>query len=313
MDAAEQLYGLPPEDFTTARNELATRLRKEGDRAGSDAVKRLAKPSVTAWALNQVARREAPLVASLLAAGDNLRQAQHALLAGGPQADFREASQAERERIAELVRAAAAVLAGAGHPASKATLDRLEATARAASTDPVAGQLLSAGHLTADLDPAGFGGFDASPFGPPTTPLRFPTERRRAQTPASQRSPDHSVAPRGESRVAAGRQPAREGQAERLVEARDRLRGLQHDLQGLRKAAAEAETDAARARQAATKADRAWAEARKAAAQAEKAAAQARRVEEDAVEELARLRADIDRAAQALETAQAAVREPRAP
>jgi hypothetical protein len=288
-DAVDRLYALPPAEFTAARNELAMQLRKQGDRPGSDAVKALGKPSVTAWALNQVARGQPRLVERLLTAGQELGRAQQALLAGRGQAAFREATRTERDAVAELVRAAAGVLAESGHPAAKAILDRLEATGRAASTDPAAGEQLSAGRLTADLDPAGFGGLSAGAFGLPAAPIPFPAARQ-AQKPSARE------------------EPPPDNRADQLAEARTEVRRLQQELQSLRKQAAESEAQAARARQAATKADRAWAEARDAAAIAEKAAAQARRAEEDAAEDLSNLRAQLDQAAESLENAEATLR-----
>src|ERR687891_633946 len=60
VDAAiADLYGLPLDEFTPARNELAKRLRGEGDRETAERVKELAKPSVAAWTVNQIARRRA--------------------------------------------------------------------------------------------------------------------------------------------------------------------------------------------------------------------------------------------------------------
>src|SRR5207302_1839782 len=71
--AAGRLYGLPLEEFTKARDEHARVLRKDGDRAGADAVKALRKPSKAAWAINQVVRGQPDDVDALLAAGDRVR------------------------------------------------------------------------------------------------------------------------------------------------------------------------------------------------------------------------------------------------
>ena len=51
--AIDDLYQLPLEAFVAERNALATAVRKAGDRAAADRVKALAKPSATAWAVNQ--------------------------------------------------------------------------------------------------------------------------------------------------------------------------------------------------------------------------------------------------------------------
>ena len=54
--AADLLYGLPLDEFTPARNAAAKELRDQGLKAEADAVKALAKPSVAAWAVNQLTR-----------------------------------------------------------------------------------------------------------------------------------------------------------------------------------------------------------------------------------------------------------------
>src|SRR5438128_1632089 len=62
----DALYGLSLGEFTAERDALARRLRKEGDREGADAVKRLAKPSAAAWLVNQLARRHGGEMGELL-------------------------------------------------------------------------------------------------------------------------------------------------------------------------------------------------------------------------------------------------------
>src|SRR5688572_23945205 len=48
----EALYRLPLAEFTAARNALAARAKKAGGDA--DAIKGLVKPSISAWAVNQL-------------------------------------------------------------------------------------------------------------------------------------------------------------------------------------------------------------------------------------------------------------------
>ena len=79
--AADELYALQPSELTRERDERAKALRKEGDRDEADAVKALRKPTLAAWALNQLARRQPKEVERLLAAGEELRSAQEELLA----------------------------------------------------------------------------------------------------------------------------------------------------------------------------------------------------------------------------------------
>jgi hypothetical protein len=152
-DAAD-LYGLPLEEFTAARNALAKQLAKAGDKAGAEAVKRLPKPSKPAWALNQLARRHPEDVEQLLAAGERLREAQQRALAGDA-TQLRAATRAEQSQVDRLLDVAADLLGGAG-PAAAAR-DRLRSTLRAAANDPSTGMLLREGRLVAEADAAGFG------------------------------------------------------------------------------------------------------------------------------------------------------------
>ena len=68
--AAEDLYGLPPGEFTRARDARAKELRTGGERDAANAVKALRKPTVAAWALNQLTRRRKKDLAALLSAGE---------------------------------------------------------------------------------------------------------------------------------------------------------------------------------------------------------------------------------------------------
>lgn len=79
---ADDLFGLPLERFTEERNALARELRREGRRDEAAEVARLRKPSVAAWAVNQLVRTQRREVDQLFAAGDALREAQAGLLAG---------------------------------------------------------------------------------------------------------------------------------------------------------------------------------------------------------------------------------------
>src|SRR5215208_532649 len=86
--AMRELYALPPGDFTSARDARVKELRADGDRDAAAAVKALRRPTVAAWALNQLARSRAKDVERLLEAGERLRSAQEELLGGGDRAAF---------------------------------------------------------------------------------------------------------------------------------------------------------------------------------------------------------------------------------
>src|SRR4051794_28405384 len=109
----DELFSLPPEEFTAARNALAKRVRADGDRAGADEIKALRKPSMTAWALNQLVRRQPQGVDQLLEAGRALREAHERALEGDA-SGLRDAGRAQQQAVSELARQAAAILDEAG-------------------------------------------------------------------------------------------------------------------------------------------------------------------------------------------------------
>src|SRR5688572_8410062 len=65
-DEMRRLYRLPLGEFTAVRNALAKQLQKKGEGDAANEVKALPKPSVSAWAVNQLFEREADRMRSLL-------------------------------------------------------------------------------------------------------------------------------------------------------------------------------------------------------------------------------------------------------
>ena len=170
--AGDELFGLPPEEFVAARDDLARRLRREGQAEAARQVKALRRPPLSAWAVNQLARGHVEQLGALLAAGERLRAAHQAAVAGEGAAELRAAAKAEREAVAGLVRSAMGLLGEAGHPATDATRDRVAATLHAAAASPEAADQVGGGRLTADLDPSGFGAVPEAAFAAPDRPKR---------------------------------------------------------------------------------------------------------------------------------------------
>ena len=81
-DDTARLYGLPLDEFTAERDALAKRLRADGERDEAALVKKLRKPSVPAWAVNQAVRKDKRAAKALLRAGECLANAQEAMLSG---------------------------------------------------------------------------------------------------------------------------------------------------------------------------------------------------------------------------------------
>jgi hypothetical protein len=160
LDELDRLFSLPLDEFTRARNELAKRLKQDGDADAAEQVRALAKPSVPAWAVNQLARHEPEGVRSLLNVGARLRSAQERSLRGEQAADEVRAAQAEeRELLRVLTQRAGELLREAGRPATGATLDRVSSTLRAGTLAEPGRTLLREGRLTGDVEVSGFDAF----------------------------------------------------------------------------------------------------------------------------------------------------------
>src|SRR3954454_7989137 len=160
-DDTDRLYELALDEFTPARDALAKELRATGDREEADAVKRLRKPSVAAWALNRVRREHPDESEALLEAGDRLRESQEGLLSGGDRDAFQEAVAEERRLVGELAELAARELADARRALSAAVEEKLRATLHAVAVDDEAREAFDAGRLVSDHEASGLGLFGA--------------------------------------------------------------------------------------------------------------------------------------------------------
>jgi exonuclease VII small subunit len=154
----DDLYGRPLSDFTSARNELAKRLRKAGQDDSAERIQALKKPSVPVWTANQLARRHPDEVRALVDAGRRLRQAQEtAFRSGEGRAAVRDATRDERDAARTLGRLAHELLAEEGRPPTRDATDRIASLLRAAAIDPDAAELLMAGRLAEEVEATGFG------------------------------------------------------------------------------------------------------------------------------------------------------------
>jgi hypothetical protein len=140
------LYGLPPEEFVAARDELVKELRAQSADADAAAVKRRKRPSVAAWALDQLSSSDPAGIRELLDAGAALRAAQQRAQAKSDEGQLREATDARRAAVARLADEAATILLDVGR-SPDAHLDEIAATLEAASADHGVAEQLRAGML----------------------------------------------------------------------------------------------------------------------------------------------------------------------
>src|SRR6266540_3558386 len=306
-----RLYELPPGEFVAARDELGRRLRAQppDDRAAAERVRGLRRPTVAAWAVNQVARRHTELVAELVESGDRLHQAQRRALSGLRDSGLRAAAAERRERLDRLVEA--------GRP-PEPRRDAITATFEAASVDPEAAAAVRRGTLAHELAaPTGFGEVSGLELlrAPAPTPAGKPADkaagrpahrtgrvdaaRRRQLEAARRRQDDLRRRVRELDRVAAetrevaeqvGQEAESNGQAaQRLMDEARRARRAAEDA---RRAAEEARREAEIARDHAQRTLRRSRSATERAVEAEAGAWSAREALEEAERQLADLESD---------------------
>jgi hypothetical protein len=168
----DDLYGLPLDRFVPERGALARSLRADGWREQAAEVAGLRKPSVVAWAVNQLVRTQGRALAALYDAGDKLREAQAAVLAGrGDARSLRTAADRERVAVDALVIAARGLLTSDGHELSASTIDRVAETVHAAALDDDARVHVRQGRLERELHHVGLGvGSAVAPGAPAPQP-----------------------------------------------------------------------------------------------------------------------------------------------
>lgn len=154
-DEVDELFKLPLSEFVGARNTLAARLKQTGRADDANLVKALAKPSVSAWTVNQLYWHHRNAFDRLLEAGQRFHKAQTSSLAGKV-ADMRGALEARREALTHLSDLATSLLSDAGHNPSLETIRRITTTLEAISALASVSDGPSLGRLTQDVDPPGF-------------------------------------------------------------------------------------------------------------------------------------------------------------
>jgi hypothetical protein len=177
LEIADELYGLPLPEFTPARDARAKDLK------GTDLaklVKALRKPSVAAWVVNLLVRRETEQVEQVLSVGEALRDAQ-ASMSGE---ELRALTRQRRQLTAAVTTQARRTAREEGTKVTDAVADQVEATLTAAMVDEqcalaVRSGLLVAALTTTGLDPADVANAVAVPEA-----LGFSATTRDAEPPA---------------------------------------------------------------------------------------------------------------------------------
>jgi hypothetical protein len=236
----DHLYRLAPDEFTAARNALAKQ-------AGPDAaeVKKLTRPPLPAWAINQLFWRRRPLYDALVGASTELRQTHKAVL-NGRQADLRAAGKVHETALDAALKGTLAIVDEQGQPATDATRQAILTTLRAlpAGEPP--------GRLTRTLQPGGF-------------------EMLAGLSIAPGKGRTVSLKPEGAGVTAAPKTPAKGAKAPTTAETRADARARAQAAEAAARAARELQSAEHTARREEFEAARSAREAEKAIAQLEQA------------------------------------------
>jgi hypothetical protein len=146
-----ELFAVPLNEFTRARNAKAAQLKAAGHGAEAQAIRRLGRPTVSLWAANQLARLVPKQVSRFI---DLVQEARRKQLAD-PRAAA-ETMQAPRTELTTLTNRAAEAVTKAGYRTSAAALRRISDTVLGAAVDRRLSEDLRHGRLTAELPAQGF-------------------------------------------------------------------------------------------------------------------------------------------------------------
>jgi hypothetical protein len=293
-EAVDELYGLPPDEFVPARDELVAAAREAGDRDAARAIAKLRRPTQAAWLANLLARERAQQLDALLSLAADLSDAQRSL----DGAALRALSSQRNKLVAAMAREARALAGREGHRVPEATERDLRGILEAALADPDIADQVRSGRLHRTLSYSGFGpdavaGAEPRPAQPrlrlapvPPPEAAEPDESEAAEqaardrAEAARRERERAAAERALADARAAAEEAADRQrrdrddhddaARRLTEAKDRVADLTAELEEARAA----QRDAAEAERAAAAALReSAARQRAAAAEVERASA----------------------------------------
>jgi hypothetical protein len=199
----DALYQGPLNEFTASRNALEKRVKAEQGKEAGAAIKALEKPSVSAWAVNQLYWRHRTEFDRLLRTGDDLRASQQKRMAGRD-VDVNAAIDARREALSKLMGRAATILEEGG-TVSDDIRQRVGQTLEALSVYGTSDGAPRPGRMTGDVQPPGFAALAALvPAGPPGRP----TPAAKAKAAPAREDADEDEAQADERDEKRDREPA---------------------------------------------------------------------------------------------------------
>jgi hypothetical protein len=159
LEEAEALYGLALGSFTAARDERAKALKAE-DPELATAVRALKKPSLAAWVLDLLVRREPDQVAQLVDVGAALREAAASLDAS----QLRALTAQRRQLTAAVTTVARRHALAEGQKVTESVAEEVEGTLTAAMVSAAAAEALQSGLLVRPFTTTGVDDLDPTPY-----------------------------------------------------------------------------------------------------------------------------------------------------
>jgi hypothetical protein len=264
LGIAEELYALPPAEFTGTRNQWAKQTKADGDAELANRVTELRKPSVAAWVVNMMMRHQGEQMTQVLELGASLRQAQEELDGEA----LRELTRQRRQLTTAVTGQGRELARELGQKLTETVADQVQGTLHAAMVDEDAAAAVRSGLLVSALTATGVGRADVADsvavpaaIGLTARPRSMPSRKRTelSVVPDPEPGPDEEAEAREAARRAAReavdratsdadeaqrrlrkarkRVPKVEARtlqaAEELDEARRRVAELEHELETL--------------------------------------------------------------------------------
>lgn len=244
----DQLYQLPLEEFTAARNALAKS-------SGTSDIRKLEKPNLAAWTVNQLYWRDRKAYDEVINAAERMRAVYKQMLAGKA-ADVRGAEEIHQEALKQAKQAARRILEEGGHPNPDTVMMPVAET-----LDALPGEE-PPGRLTKPLRRMGFNVLEGIPISAKAGPVK-PRAEKTAAPPKEQTAKERRASEAEEREAAMTRERLRfaeaaereaEASLERATRAVERAERTRERIEREFKDAAEAERSALKERAAAEKA-----------------------------------------------------------
>ena len=309
--AADELYGVAPDDFVPVRDELVAEARQAGDKEAAKAIGRLRRPTQAAWLANLLARERGEQLDALLDLAEELSSAQRTL----DGAQLRHLSAQRSKLVGAMAREARRLAAEEGHRVTESVEKDLRGILEAALADEDVADEVRSGRLTRTVSWSGFGfggettvgtgprkprerdGEGARRRRPATRPARRPSRERPAEDTDTEAGADVDVDEGVDAAERAERERREQEEREQRERERAEAREAVDEARRAADAAADAQEDAAAAlRDAESERDDATARVEELTAELERAR-EARTAAAAAVKDAARAEREASRAA----------------